>query len=120
LTVIHREVSTPVLPSNERQIRPLLTALNHDAERRYGELLKELARATPQTANPSGVAKDTPQANAASGPEPIQPTPYAQALADTGTSERKTRSLQALASTENRFQQATQADLRAVTKSNRP
>jgi hypothetical protein len=48
------------------------------AERRYGELLAALARATPQTASPNGRA-----GNRVASPDTIPPpSPYAQALAE--------------------------------------
>lgn len=51
------------------------------AERRSGELLRELHRATPQTANPSG----NPTASVAGG---VAPTPYRSALDDAQIPER--------------------------------
>lgn len=60
------------------------------SERRAGELLRELERATPQTANPSG--KANPPATAAGGS-----TPYREALDRTGTSERTAQRWQELA-----------------------
>jgi len=82
------------------------------AERRFGELLKEQARATPQTANPSGLAKPTPLPATGCGSEETTvvsaaPSPYAQALADTGTSPQAASRYQALASVPDEvFQEA--------------
>jgi hypothetical protein len=61
------------------------------AERRYAELLKEMYRATPQTANLNGRRGKEPQATEADG------SPYAQALQDTGVSPRAASRYQALA-----------------------
>jgi hypothetical protein len=63
------------------------------SERRYGELLKELARATPQTANVNGRAGKEPAPAAGGG----SATPYAQALAATGVSQQAASRYQALA-----------------------
>jgi hypothetical protein len=60
------------------------------AERRSGELLRELHRATPQTANPSG----NPTASVAGG---VAPTPYRSALDDAQIPERTAQRYQALA-----------------------
>jgi hypothetical protein len=62
------------------------------AERRYGELLKQLVRATPQTANLNGRAGKEPPARGAGGS-----SPYREALDRDGISERKAERLQALA-----------------------
>jgi hypothetical protein len=61
------------------------------AERRYGELLKVLARA--ETAS-GGDVKSAPRRG-----EPIRPSPYARALADTGVSTQAASRYQALATT---------------------
>ncbi|HNU11303.1 MAG TPA: hypothetical protein PKJ45_08055 [Rubrivivax sp.] len=50
-----------------------------------GELLAALARATPQTANPAGRNQYEVTSNTATRP----PSPYAQALADTGTTRQQ-------------------------------
>lgn len=64
------------------------------AERRYGELLKQLARATPAEAGAKGGdAKAGNLANPAAG----HATPYAQALTDTGVSRQAASRYQALA-----------------------
>ena len=60
------------------------------AERRAGELLKELTRTTPQTANPSGKASN-PSASVAGG------SAYSEAITRTGISERTARRFQELA-----------------------
>lgn len=66
------------------------------AERRYGELLKALARAEPEQRSPgrpvnmSGVGTNFQTAR----PEP---SPYARALVETGTSRQQAHRLQALA-----------------------
>lgn len=59
------------------------------AERRYGQLLKLMARDTPRTANPSG--KRTPRPIVGGG------SPYAKALADTKVSTQDASRYQALA-----------------------
>lgn len=67
------------------------------AERRTGELLKELARATPQE-----VAKAGGHAKAAtSDGETQQPSPYAEALQSTGISRQTAHRYQALANVPN-------------------
>jgi hypothetical protein len=66
------------------------------AERRVGELLKELQRATPQTANPIGLNGTEVMSNDATRP-PKPPTPYAQALASNGISRQSAHRYEQLA-----------------------
>lgn len=68
------------------------------AERRTGELLKELARATPQTANSAGVNGKQVMSNDATRPPATQPSPYAETLSRTGISRQTAHRYQALAS----------------------
>lgn len=63
------------------------------AERRTGELLSELARATPQTANPTGVKRE-PVSNAATR---VAASPYSEALQSTGISRQSANRYEALA-----------------------
>ncbi|GAB1389279.1 hypothetical protein MASR1M6_14600 [Rubrivivax sp.] len=56
------------------------------AERRYGELLAALARATAP--NPQGVGGRSGKVVASGHATQQAPSPYAQALADTGTTVR--------------------------------
>lgn len=70
------------------------------AERQYGALLQQLARATPQTANPTGKKREqadetNPSPGAGSGSPPL--TPYAKALSETGVSSQAASRYQALA-----------------------
>jgi len=81
------------------------------AERRFGELLKEQARATPAEAGQQGgIAKaenTLPENVAHPGAGSARPSPYAQALADTGTSPQAASRYQALASVPDEvFQEA--------------
>jgi hypothetical protein len=57
------------------------------AERRTGELLKDLARATPQTANSAGRNGKHVTSNDATRPDPSH---YADALTRTGISRQST------------------------------
>ena len=69
------------------------------AERRTGELLKELARATPVEAGSQGGRgniKSTPNEAECFTPQPT-PSPYAKALTDTGISTQAASRYQALA-----------------------
>jgi len=63
------------------------------AERRAGELLSELARATPQTANPSGVSRE-PMSNDATR---VEQSDYSRALEETGISRQTAHRFQQLA-----------------------
>jgi hypothetical protein len=62
------------------------------AERRAGELLRELQRADPKDRNPAGSNQ-----HQVSGNDGRKPTPYAEALDRTGTNERTARRWQQLA-----------------------
>lgn len=69
------------------------------AERRTGELLKDLARATPAECGATGgrgKARES-TSGAATSFRPAPPSPYAQALADTGVSRQQAHRYQALA-----------------------
>ncbi len=63
------------------------------AERRSGELLKELARTTPQTANPSGLKREPMSPDATR----VEPSPYAAALEANRMSRQTAHRFQALA-----------------------
>lgn len=65
------------------------------AERRYGELLKELARATPSESGASGGRGNTKESVPRDGV--CFASPYAEALAATGTTRKQADRYQALA-----------------------
>lgn len=83
-----------------RQARDLeaereVAAIRLRAERRVGELLRELARATPQeVAQAGGLAK---AATSTDETKQTPPSPYAAALADNGMSRQAAHKFQALA-----------------------
>jgi hypothetical protein len=67
------------------------------AERRVGELLKELQRATPQTANPTGANGHEDTSNSGTRPPTPAPSPYAEALQHNGISRQSAHRYQQLA-----------------------
>ncbi len=74
------------------------------AERRTGELLKDLARATPQTANQQGANQHLVVSNDAKRPPA---SPYAEALRQTGISRQTAYRYEALANVpQDTFEQA--------------
>lgn len=93
------------------------------AERRVGELLKDLARATPQeVAQAGGIAKaassadETKQTSISDMARSHGPSPYAVALADQGMSRQQASRYQALANIpEPVFEQALSGPEKATT-----
>lgn len=85
------------------------------AERRCGELLRELERATPQTASPNGRA-----GNRVTAPDTIpEKSPYAQAIEDTGMSRQRANRMEALANVPDaEFEQALSAGQTYTTRFN--